>query len=195
MHTEVSDLCTIRSGLTQRKRVGGADDTVGGDRGPYLLRIKDIDGLDISPDYSHPVSSDGRLEKYTIAAGDVVFSARGTHCRAGVMPEQGKQCIAPSQFYILTPKNPGQLLPHYLALVLNSDYAENYFRKRRKGSRVQIITKNTLSELIISAPPVETQQRLIQLHCLNEQEKQLQQDIITKRKIQFEQCIKLSQSV
>lgn len=194
MHTEVSDLCTIRSGLTQRKRVGGADDAADGDRSPFLLRIKDIDGLDISPDYSHPVSSHGKLEKYTILAGDVVFSARGTHCRAGVMPEQEKYCIAPSQFYILTPKCPGQLLPHYLALVLSSDYAESYFRKRRKGSRVQIITKNTLSELPISAPPLETQQRLIQLHRLNEHEKQLQQGIITKRKIQFEQCIKQVQS-
>ena len=191
MQTEVSNLCAIRSGITLRKK---GDEPTENHPGPYMLRIKDIDGLEISPDYSHPINLAGKLERYIIAAGDVAFSSRGTHCRAGVMPEHDRPYIAPSQLYILTPNDPDGLLPHYLALVLSSEYAENYFRKRRKGSRVQIITKNSLSDLPVTVPPLEAQQRLISLHLLIEQETQLQHGIIAKRKIQFEQSIKLSQA-
>lgn len=191
MREMLHQLCDIRSGITLRKSSNSPAES---EHGPYLLRIKDISGLEISLNSPQPAPAGERLDKYAITTGDVAFASRGPQCRAGVMPEHDKTYIAPSQLYILTPHDPELLLPSYLALILSSDYAEDYFRTRRKGSRVQIITKSSLSELTITVPPIETQKHLVDLHHLTEQEKQLQLDIITKRKMQLEASIKISQS-
>lgn len=178
--------CSIRSGITLRKNAS----TPSPHSETHLLRIKDIDSLEITPDYSSPVSIDASTDRYQVNAGDTLFSSRGKSCKASVMPVHSATFIAPSQLYILTPNDPAALLPQFLALYLSSHKAEQFFKTERKGSLVQIITKKSLSELPITLPSIEDQRIMITLHLLSEKEKQLQQQISDLRTKQFEHSLK-----
>lgn len=181
--------CSIRSGITLRKNTSSPaphSET-------YLLRIKDIDSLEISPDYSSPVSINASTAKYLVNPGDTLFSSRGKTCKASVMPEHTGTFLAPSQLYIITPNDPAVLLPEFLALYLSSHKAEQFFKTKRKGSLVQIITKKSLSELPFTLPSIEEQKNIIALHKLADTETKIQYRISQKRTIQIQQALKLTQ--
>lgn len=181
----LSTHCSIRSGITLRKNTAfPAPDTA-----TFLLRIKDIESLEITPDYSSPVTIDASTDRFRVHAGDTLFSSRGKSCKASVMPEHSGTFIAPSQLYIITPNDPSSLLPGFLALYLSSSTAEQFFKINRKGSLVQIITKKSLSDLPLTVPPIEQQQKIIHLHQLSEQEKEIQHQINALRVKQFEHTL------
>ena len=181
--------CSIRSGITLRKNTSSPDPH----SETYILKIKDIGESSITPDYSSPVSIDIATDKFRVHAGDTLFSSRGNACKASVMPEHTGTFIAPSQLYIITPNEPSALLPEFLALYLSSNTAEQFFKTKRKGSLVQIITKKSLSELPITLPSIDEQHTLIALHRLAQTETALQQQISQKRTRQIQQALKLTQ--
>lgn len=139
----------------------------------YLLSLSDMHGLEVSPAASEPQSFDGKIDRYIARAGDVLFTNRGTLTKAAVMPAQSGTFVAPAHLSILSPRDPAQLDPRYLALCLLSEQAAHYFRLAREGSAIPLISKPALAQLPIPVPALPTQRKLVQLHLLIEQERKL----------------------
>lgn len=89
------------------------------------------------------------------------------------MPAHSGTFVAPAHLSILSPRDPAQLDPHYLALYLLSEQAAHYFRLAREGSAIPLISKSALAQLPISVPTLAKQHKLVQLHLLIEQERKL----------------------
>ena len=190
MQKKLRDVGNIKPGITLRKDSFFAYP----DSKQHILKIKHIDGLQITPDHSSPVTFDTSIEKYTAHENDILVTSRGEYTKAAVLPQHSDTFIASSQLYAITLKDTSKVLPAYLAIYLSSKAAEQHFRLHRKGTLVQIITKDALSTLPVCIPPIEHQKHIIRLRELIDQERQLQNDLLEKHTLQFEQAIKSIQN-
>lgn len=71
--------------------------------------------------------------------------------------------------------------PAYLAWYLNQRDAQEYLDATASGSYIQNIRKDILANLPIEVPPMETQKKIVEINKLALREKNLIEQIQTKR--------------
>ena len=75
--------------------------------------------------------------------------------------------------------------PEYLVAYLNSEYAQDYFKKNAEGTVQPIIKIKTLEELEIKIISMEEQKKVSSLYNLIKKEKLTMELIAEKREKQF----------
>lgn len=114
-------------------------------------------------------------EKYTVAAGDVLFMSRGTNNYAVLIESVPEPAIAPLTFFIIKAKQ--NAVPEYLAWYLNQEMMKARLNEIRAGAGTPMIPSKEFRELTIPLPPLATQQRIAELGRLQMREKQLIQQL------------------
>ncbi len=74
---------------------------------------------------------------------------------------------------VLTPKDPAQVLPDYLALYLNSTEGQNCFKRLNETTTIPFISRTNLESIIIPVPPLERQKKLVALERTTQRYTQL----------------------
>jgi len=69
---------------------------------------------------------------------------------------------------ILTPKDPTQVLPDYLALYLNSTEGKNCFKRLNETTTIPFISRASLESIQIPVPTLERQRALAKFGELNQ---------------------------
>jgi restriction endonuclease S subunit len=95
--------------------------------------------------------------------GDVLLINRGRFTACVFEDSLGMPCVATSGFIILTPNDPAQLLPDYLALFLNSTEGQNIFKRLTETTTIPFIKLSNLESIEIPVLPLETQRKLVAL--------------------------------
>lgn len=95
--------------------------------------------------------------------GDVLLINRGRFTACVFEDTLGMPCVATSAFLILTPKNPAQLLPDYLALFLNSTEGQTILKRLNETTTIPFIKLSSLEQIEIPVPPLSMQQKLVDL--------------------------------
>ena len=91
----------------------------------------------------------------------------------------GEQAVvATSQFFIVTAKR-SQVLPAYLCWLINLPQSQRSLE--RSGSAIQAISKASLMNMLIPLPPLATQQKLIALQTVWDDEDALITRLQTNR--------------
>jgi restriction endonuclease S subunit len=133
--------------------------------------IEDGNALVIQP---KDVTSDGVLKvgkpcrvnftaEKSLNRGDVLLINRGRFTACVFGDNFGMPCMATSAFLILTPKNPEQLQPDYLALFLNSTEGHNTLERFNDPSTIPFISLSNVESIEIPVPPLDMQQKLVAL--------------------------------
>ncbi|MGP5479939.1 restriction endonuclease subunit S [Pseudomonas helleri] len=171
---KLSDLAEVRSGYTFR---GALEHDPSGD--VRVLQIKDLrQNTAIEPEKLIAITWDARTAPLLLQAGDITVIARGDSNKAALYKDE-QPVVATSQFFIVSIKRPN-ILPEYLCWMINLPQSQRSLE--RSGSSIQAISKGALQEMQIPLPPLATQQKLIDLQRLWDEEDQLVAHLQTNRK-------------
>ncbi|MBI6013299.1 TaqI-like C-terminal specificity domain-containing protein, partial [Clostridium perfringens] len=90
-----------------------------------------------------------------------------------------------SHFIVITVKDESVLSPEYLVAYLNSEYAQDYFKKNAEGTALPIVKIKTLEELYIKEVNMEKQLEVANMYNLVKEEKLTMEKLIENREKQF----------
>lgn len=127
------------------------------------------------------------MPKYLLRKGDILFKAKSGDNIAAIVDRDVENLVATSHFIIMRIKEEykDKILPEYLTMYLNSEYAQEYFKARSEGSVLPIIKLSTLNELEIIVPDMPEQERLCELYALMLEEKVTMQKLMMAREKQM----------
>lgn len=164
LHT-LSQLAEIRSGHTFR---GALEHDSEGD--VRVLQIKDVRQQSvIDPQTLTAIRWTARTSPTWLKDDDIAVIARGD-INSAALYKGGLPVVATSQLFIVSCKRP-DVLPEYLCWMIN--LAQSQRSLERSGSSIQAITKAGLGAMTIPLPLPATQQKLIELQDLWNEEDRL----------------------
>ncbi|MDO8592737.1 MAG: restriction endonuclease subunit S [bacterium] len=96
---------------------------------------------------------------------DVVLSSRGSFKSAVIQIDSGT-VVAASSVYLLRLKT-DKVLPEYLAIYLNSNFAQRQINEKITGVVINAMLKKDVEELEIIIPSLETQKKAVTIYFNN----------------------------
>jgi len=125
---------------------------------------------------------EGRGEPAWLRPGDVVFSARGHRNVAALVDNPPGKAVCSPHFFVLRVKDPGRVLPEFLAWQINLPEAQRYLAQSATGSNITSIGRQALEMLPVSLPSLERQRTFALLGRAARRERQLLEQLIENRK-------------
>ncbi|HPZ07402.1 MAG TPA: restriction endonuclease subunit S [Candidatus Eremiobacteraeota bacterium] len=132
------------------------------------------------------IKEDELKEEHYLLQDDILFTPRGYKNFATLIDRPLEKTIAASHFYIIKIKEQKRITPSYLVWYINQKPAQEYFKKHAAGTRIPIINRKLLGQLIISIPDIETQIKITKIYNLSLRENFLLKEIQKKRKLFIE---------
>lgn len=168
---KVLNVCNLKSGF-QGKMNEGKDFKV--------VKLKDVtkDGI-IKYEELESFNSDKVNEKYLLKKNDIILKAKSGDNTAALIK------VAASHFIVITVKDESVLSPEYLVAYLNSEYAQDYFKKNAEGTALPIVKIKTLEELDIKEVNMDKQLEVANMYNLVKEEKLTMEKLIENREKQF----------
>lgn len=127
--------------------------------------------------------------KHLLKNGDLIFAAKGTKNFAALFESKNKPAVASTSFFVIRLNEDFQdkVLPEYLTWYLNSASSQNYLKSHAVGSSIVSISKSVIDELEISIPDLNTQNEVLKIAHLRNEERKLKQQIDFLREKQIQQ--------
>jgi restriction endonuclease S subunit len=174
---KLTSLCTIEPGFTARTRLEASA------QGVLAIQLRDItpNGA-LNTEGLVRVDLDSATGRYTVGRGDVVFRARGEwNTAAAIDASLGEPAVAVLPLFILRP-DPSIVIPAFLAWSINQPPAQRHFEADARGTNLRIVPKSSLETLELDIPDLSTQQRILTIHQLADQERKLGIELAEKRR-------------
>ena len=128
-----------------------------------------------------------RLPEVKLQPGDVLFAAKGVNYLCVVFREPDL-AVASTSFFVIRPKSPA-VTPEYLCWFLRHPSVMAYFKAHQAGSATPLIHKPAVENLVVPVPPLERQQRIVELARLSRRARELQLQLIEKRETLMQQLL------
>lgn len=128
-----------------------------------------------------------RVQKNLLQPGDVLFAAKGVNYLCVVFREPDL-AVASTSFFVIRPKSPA-VTPEFLCWFLRHPSVMAYFKAHQAGSATPLIHKPAVENLVVPVPPLERQQRIVELARLSRRARELQLQLIEKRETLMQQLL------
>lgn len=177
---QLASICRIQTGFTARGRL----EAVTGPGAP-AIQLRDLAG-EVEPDLGKlPLYQlTGKLDRYAVGKGDVLFRSRGTRNTAIALTQEAEASpVAVLPLMILRP-DPALLDAQYLAWFINQPQAQRYFDSCARGTNLRMIPKRCIEELEVAVPDLETQQQVAEIDSLARREYELT-TLLADKKLAF----------
>lgn len=177
----LADIADIRPGYPFREAVKDRSDGA-----VAVVQIKNIDP-DAGIDWSGLARTDltGRREPDWLRQGDVLFTARGNRNAAAPVGEITIKAVSAPHLFVVRVTAPDQVLPAFLAWLMNQGNAQRYFAQEATGSYITSIRKQALLDMPLRLPSLEKQRLVVELDRAARQERQILEKLIANRKQQI----------
>ena len=148
-----------------------------------VIQMKDLrDNLiDIKKTVRIESSSSNLKEHHAVEVGDILFRSRGLATTARLLTEKIEPTIVAAPIFIIRVKSEF-VLPRYLVWWINQPVSQAYFRSRSDNSLIRMINKQTLGNLQVDLPSIETQEKIADFYDLTVKEQALLSEIKIKRR-------------
>ncbi len=166
---KLSEMCDIRTGYTARGRLEAVDAD-----GVPVITLRDFGGDGVVRAHAiQRVKLQSPDQRYYVGAGDVVFRSRGEKNTAFALGSDFQDSsVAVLPLMIIRPKT-GNIVPEYLAWLINSPRSQFYFDAEAQGTSMRMISKSTLDDLDLVIPEVSIQQKIVEVAGLASRESEL----------------------
>ncbi len=136
-----------------------------------------------------------KLERYMLRRGDLLFAGKGTTYLCQVFLHD-VPAIPSTTLYIIRPTSE-RITAEYLCWYLNHPKVVATVKAGQAGSSTLMVHKSTLEGLRVIVPDLATQHRMVELHRLQQREKQLLESLAEKKvqltdQLLFDEIIKKS---
>lgn len=153
-----------------------------------LMKLKDVskEGI-IHYEDIETVKIERILPKHLLNQGDIIFKAKSGDNTAACIDRQEENLLATSHYILMSIKEEfkDKVLPQYLAMYLNSEYAQSHIKARSEGTALAIVKISGLEELEVILPSPEEQAKLSELYALMLQERVTMQKLMLEREKQI----------
>jgi len=176
-HMRLSEVCDIQTGYTARGRLEAVDVD-----GVPVISLRDFgsDGV-VRASELQRVQIQAPDKRYYVSAGDVVFRSRGERNTAFALGSDFQESsVAVLPLMIIRSKT-GNIIPEYLAWLINSPRSQSYFDAEAQGTSMRMISKSTLDDLDVVIPEVSIQQKIVEVAGLASRERELLSSLANKR--------------
>lgn len=173
----LSSLCDIQTGHTARTRLEPVATS-----GVPAIQLRDLRGEDVfALGTAGRYTIEGKLDRYRVRPGDVLFRSRGDQNTATVVSGgDSESAVAVMPLMILRLK-PGVIDPSYLAWFINQSTAQRYFDACARGTNMRMIPRPCLENLPVALPDLRTQQLVAEVAQLARRERALTEALAEKR--------------
>lgn len=120
--------------------------------------------------------------------GQVLFAGKGNRFFASEYKQEWGEVIASSLFYVLEVSSEN-ILPEYLAAVLNLPQNISYFQQAGTGSNILSLRKKELEDFEIEIPPLHLQHKIVEMKRLHLKELELADKIKEQKKLLYQASI------
>ncbi|WP_252231859.1 TaqI-like C-terminal specificity domain-containing protein [Clostridium sp. ZBS15] len=174
---KVLNICTLKSGFQGKTSEGEAF---------KIIKLKDVtkDGI-VKYEELENFDTEKMNEKFLLKKGDIILKAKSGDNTAALIKEDIGNIVAASHFIVITVNDDSVLSPEYLVAYLNSEYAQDYFKKHAEGTTLPIIKIKTLEELEIKELAMGKQLEVANMYKLIKEEKLTMEKLIDNREKQF----------
>lgn len=174
---KLREICTLISGFQGKTTEGNQ---------LKIIKLKDVtrDGV-IKYEELEGFNCEKVNEKYLLKKGDIILKAKSGDNTAAIIKEDIENVVPASHFIIIKVNDANILTPEYLVAYLNSEYAQDYFKKHAEGTALPIIKIKTLEELDVKIADLEKQKEIADMYTLIKEEKMIMEQIIENREKQF----------
>nr|VFK33358.1 MAG: Type I restriction modification DNA specificity domain-containing protein [Candidatus Kentron sp. MB]VFK76133.1 MAG: Type I restriction modification DNA specificity domain-containing protein [Candidatus Kentron sp. MB] len=135
-------------------------------------------GYRYHPEHELRVTPRGKVEKYSVKAGDVLLVSRGLRNHAVWIESVPEKTIASATFYLLRVHH--GIEPAYFAWLLNQAPTQNRIAQIRTSAGTPIIQRKLFTELIIPLPSYEDQCKIAKLGACMVKERILRQTLVER---------------
>ena len=173
--TKIRDVASVSVGYPFR---GVMSETEGAD--VFVIQLKDASqnqGVDWPSCLE--IQLTGKRKPDWVKPGDILFSSRGRNTYAifiDALPK-GKRVVAAPQFFIIRSKKVN-VLPKYLAWLLNQQPTQRYFTRASEGTNTKSIKRSVIEDARIMIPSLQKQATIINLAGALKQEQQILEQLI-----------------
>ena len=101
-------------------------------------------------------------EKYFVKKNDILLQIKGNKFDSMLIDKDLRNTL-PSNTYLILRLKSDKILPKYLQWYLNTKTITEYFEKNTSGAIIKILRKNTISDLVLNAPSIEEQEKIIEM--------------------------------
>ena len=147
-----------------------------------VIQMKDLndDSIDMKEVMRIEGSSDLR-EHHVLEVGDILFRSRGLATTARLLTEKTEPTIVAAPIFVIRAKTES-ISPRYLIWWINQPASQAYFRSRSDNSLIRMINKQTLGDLEVGLPSIETQEKIADFYDLTIREQALLDEIRIKQR-------------
>ncbi|HDH06086.1 MAG TPA: hypothetical protein ENH01_10335 [Nitrospirae bacterium] len=192
MKLKIKDIADIQIGYQFRKKIEPVTDGT-----HALVQMRDFnDHNNLNYSELSRVKLAELPDKYLVNQNDVLFLSRGHSNFAFPITDPLESTIAASYFFILKVRS-DKVLPEYLAWYINQSPAQGYLHNiARRGTHMPLIPKSIFENLKVYVPDIETQNKILKLNSLIENEKNLLNSIQEKRTLLIRSlCLKAAKGL
>lgn len=176
MIIKLTEIVEIKTGITFRNRLL---DNLGGEI--EVIQMKDVDeNCGISGRLMR-IPADLVKPRHLLQPGQIILLAKGKTTRACLIRETGRKQVISSAFFSIRVRSTEQVLPDYLQWYLNLPRAGEYFQAQASGTSMFSLPMSVLKNLEVPLPPLDVQQKVVEIFSLREQEKQTLRELENKR--------------
>lgn len=166
--------------------ISGVYEKTAPDGGIAYLQTKDCTDIIITKHASKVLQTPKTL-KNLLQNGDILFASKGVNYLSVVFRGQEK-AVASTSFFVIRLIS-SVITPEYLCWFMRQPLIKAYFKTYQAGSATQLIHKQAIENLEIPIPSFEEQNIIVNIACLSQREKELQQAIIEKKQTIIQQLL------
>lgn len=151
------------------------------DEGEYrLVRLGDVtdEGLDLA--CLPRMGIDGRMDRYMLAAGDVILRSRGGSLKSCVTPDLEWATVPLAPLYVFRLKADGYL-SSFISWWINAPEAQRTLEASAAGTSIKTVPISAFMQLEIPRAPLDVQRQIVEADALSRTERRLLGQIAEKR--------------
>lgn len=131
------------------------------------------------------INIDNKSKGHLLKDGDILLVGKGFRTFAWTYGEAIGPAVASSIFFVIRPDRK-RVLPEFLTLIFNAPQTQSYFQTLGAGSSIPSIRKSELEAFPVALPPVEVQQKAIEIKKLHDHDVELSSRIMAEKKRLFQ---------
>jgi len=168
MKNFLNNLARIQSGHPFTERIEPS-----GDGEVAVIQMKDLPNT-FRMNSASPirVTANEIKERYLLKPDDIIFRSRGQTNTCTILKTDLGPVVAAAPLMTLR-VTASSLLPDYLGWWINQPAAQVHFGRHAKGTAGRMISRDALETLDVPVPPLEIQERIVELALLGEREQTL----------------------
>ncbi|MBA1147838.1 restriction endonuclease subunit S [Ectothiorhodospiraceae bacterium WFHF3C12] len=177
VNSKLIDFVSISPGYPFRARIPDIPD--GGVR---VVQMGDVTSrMEVDWDRVVVTELPGRREPDWLQEGDILFAAKGNRNYALALTDVPEAAVCAPNFFLVRVDSQ-RALPEFVVAYINEGPGAEYLQRAAEGSRIGNIRKAALGAMPISLPPLQVQEKMIELKQLIGEEEETLRRLITNRR-------------